>query len=100
MGEYIIKIRAAVDNVYVHDIKFTNDIEQCAQLQTYDEIEKDVNCTHPELYNEGGEYIASLFRIINNEEKDIGMPVIAFTLKEGVCHWLTNKIKFDNIDKS
>lgn len=100
MGEYIIKIRAAVDNVYVHDIKFTHDIEQCAKLQTYNEIEEDVNNTHHELYNEGGEYIASLFRIINNEEEEIGMPVIAFILKEGVCHWLTDKIKFDNEDES
>lgn len=100
MGGYIIKISEAVDNVPMHDIKFTDKDDQSAKLQIYDEVEKDVNYTHHKSYNEGDEYTASLFRIINNKEEDIRMPVIAFTLKNGVCHWLTNKIKFDNKDKS
>lgn len=95
MGNFIIRIKNAINPKSVSELQYSCDTEHDAKKQAYDEVEKFVT-KNLHLFSEDEEYTAELFRIINQEEnKEVsGMPMFSFVIKDGKYHQIEPRAEF------
>lgn len=94
MGNFIISIKNAINQEPVSERQYSCATEHDAKKQAYD-VAEEYATNNLQLFSEGVEYTAQLFRTINQEnEKVSGMPMFSFVIKDGKYHQIEPRAEF------
>lgn len=95
MGNFIIRIKNAINPKPVSEFQYSCATEHDAKRQAYDHVENHVT-KFLESFSEDEEYTAELFRTINQEkDKEVsGMPMFSFVIKDGKYHQIEPRAEF------